>query len=151
MSSYRESVILRLGIENLNETVRDVLSGFDWFFLEKKDRMLRVREKDRFDYYNPLEMEILIEPTHIGTRVEISANNSGYGPVQDEYIKGQVVRFLMALRKKEEETKEHKVMFVAEETDPSLSKELEKLSRLHDMGELTDEEFRKAKEKVLDG
>jgi hypothetical protein len=151
MSNYRENVVLRLGIDNLNTIIGDVLSDFDWFLIEKENNILKVREKDRFDYYNPLEMDILMEPSHVGTRLDVSATNSGYGPVQDEYIKGQVVRFLMAVRKKEDELREENIKNIIAGRDGSLSKELEKLARLHEIGELTDEEFRRAKERVIEG
>jgi hypothetical protein len=151
MSNYRENVVLRLGIDNLITIIGDVLSDFDWFLIQKEDKLLKVREKDRFDYYNPLEMEIQMEPSPVGTRLDISASNSGYGPVQDEYIRGQVVKFLMAVRKKEDELREENIKVIAAGRDRSLSKELEKLARLHEIGELTDEEFRRAKEKVIEG
>ncbi len=151
MSNYRENVVLRLGIDNLNTIIGEVLSEFDWFLIEKDSNLLKVREKDRFDYYNPLEMEIVMETSHVGTRLDVSATNSGYGPVQDEYVKGQVVRFLMAVRKKEDELREENIRNIKAGREGSLSKELEKLARLHEMGELTDEEFRRAKEKVIEG
>jgi hypothetical protein len=132
------------------EIVQHVVNELDWSVISSSEDKIVLKEKDRFDYYNALEMTIdLLQSKNDIIEMTINAHNDGYGPVQDEYIKNQVLRFITAIKTAIEKIRPHPEIYDEEDLNNSLSLELERLAKLHEEGELTDEEFSKAKEKVI--
>ena len=151
MSTFRiKELIVTRGIP-IVEIIHQVVDELDWSIVDSASDRIILKEKDRFDYYNALEMSIdLISDGNDNIELSIHANNDGYGPVQDDYIKNQVLRFIKAIRSGIEDSyQEIEVEEEREDPNHSLSQELERLAKLHEEGELTDEEFSRAKEKVI--
>lgn len=153
MSEYQGAELIRIGKIPLMDIVVDVVEELGWLVMEKGEEWLSVKEKDRFDYYNPLKMSIALSKIEEGRmRMEVGAENSGSGPVQDEYIKSQVTRFIDSVRMTAEGSDPVPEEGGNEFSDPhSLSKELNRLADLYEGGKLTEEEYSKAKNKVLKG
>ncbi|MGA1820526.1 MAG: SHOCT domain-containing protein [Thermoplasmatota archaeon] len=153
MSEYRGAELIRIGKIPLMDIVEDVVDELGWLVMERGKGWLSVKEKDRFDYYNPLRMRIVLSSAEEGRmKIEVNAENSGAGPVQDEYIRSQVNRFIDSVRM----TAEGSGPASVEKDDDrkgqrSLSEELNRLAELYDDGKLTEEEYRKAKKQVLKG
>ena len=151
MSTFHGKGLIKTRNIPLLEVVQRVVEELDWSVISSTDDQITLKEKDRFDYYNALEMTIRlvdVEDGHIEMR--INAHNAGYGPVQDEYVKTQVLRFISAVKITIEKDFPDSEIDEDDDTNHSLSLELERLVKLHEEGELTDEEFKRAKEKVID-
>ena len=149
MSEFQEAEMIKTGYIPLMEIVMDVVEELGWIVTKSGETWISVREKDRFDYYNPLEMTIeILERTHDSMELSVRAVNAGYGPVQDEYIKSQVKRFLDSVMMTAEGNSKGDLQS-ENGKENSLSNELARLAKLHDEGKLTEEEYRKAKDKVL--
>jgi len=153
MSEYQGAELILTGKIPLMDIVIDVVDELGWLVMERGEGWLSVKEKDRFDYYNPLQMRIVLSKMVEGRmRMEVGAENSGSGPVQDEYIKSQVTRFIDSVRMTAEGSgpspEEGKGGFSDKH---SLSMELHRLADLYERGKLTEEEYSKAKDKVLKG
>ena len=153
MSAYLGAELIKIGKIPIMDIVEDVVDELGWFIMERGDGWLFVKEKDRFDYYNPLKMRIMLSMAgEERMRMEVSAENTGSGPVQDDYIKSQVTRFIDSVRM----TAEGSGPLLDEDKGGqaekrSLSAELNRLANLFDQGKLTEEEYKKAKDKVLKG
>ncbi|MFW3145340.1 MAG: SHOCT domain-containing protein [Thermoplasmatota archaeon] len=147
MSRIQEYMDLQARKEDLVSDIEMISSNFDWFILKSDRGSIIMREKDRFDHFNPVEVNIRLMDSDNGTRLFISCSNSGYGPVQDNYVRDQYQRLLSAISIA---SRKHRDAYLMEnEMEPSIVEQLKKLAQLHDRGELTDEEFKLAKEKVL--
>lgn len=151
MSEYQGSDIIFEGDIPLMDIILDVVEELGWIVKDKEGEFVAVKEKERFDHYNPLEMNIEVRTIDTGrTELIVQAVNSGQGPVQDEYIRSQVLRFIDSVRMTAEGVvPEHGRRDMGRFF--SISAELRMLARLYDEGKLTEEEYRKAKEKVLKG
>ncbi|MBN1538663.1 MAG: SHOCT domain-containing protein [Candidatus Thermoplasmatota archaeon] len=133
------------------DIILDVVEELGWIVKDKGKGWVTAKEKGRFDHYNSLKMDIEVRPDGTGrSDLIVHAVNSGHGPVQDEYIRSQVIRFIDSVR------------MTAEGVGPdrtrremgrrfSISVELRRLAGLYDEGKLSEEEYGKAKEKVLKG
>ena len=151
MSNYCEYVESRIKIDHLSPIIETIITDFDWFITEREENRFKIREKDRFDYFNPFEMELLMEISGKGSRLRVRARNNGEGPVQDEYIRSRVLKFLDQLRKKVDERVEEELSRSIVHNAKNLVDELERLAMLHQNGSLTEDEFHKAKEKIIEG
>jgi len=149
MSTFLGIELIQFGDIPLRSIVEGVVLELGWSIIESEETLFKIKEKDRFDYYNPLEMEIEMLPYNKSSvELKVQAKNAGYGPVQDEYIKSQVIRFIDAVKRATHGDDED-ISSREGEIDHSIAIELERVAKLHVEGELTDEEFRKAKERIL--
>ncbi|MBN1389581.1 MAG: SHOCT domain-containing protein [Candidatus Thermoplasmatota archaeon] len=151
MSEYIGSDIINEGEIPLMDIILDVVEELGWRVVDREDKWVSVTEKSRFDNYNPLRMDINVRAGQAGgTELTVHAINAGQGPVQDEYIRSQVIRFVDSVKMTAEGVSSglNRREFIR---TFSISTELGRLSALHDEGKLTEEEYRKAKEKVING
>lgn len=150
MSTFRGKELIKTRNISIYDIIHEVVEELDWSVISNSDEEIILKEKDRFDYYNALEMTINLNGLEDGqTEMEVLAHNAGYGPVQDEYIKNQVLRFITAVKLAVENDLPETEIEEEADNNHSLSLELERLVKLHEEGELTDEEFKRAKEKVI--
>jgi hypothetical protein len=150
MSTFERKELIKTRNIPTIDILQHVVHELDWSVINSSDDRIVLKEKDRFDYYNALEMTIdLNQGDSDSVEMTVKAHNDGYGPVQDEYIKNQVLRFISAIKLAIEKIAPVPMNEDEEYQDNSLSLELERLAKLHEEGELTDEEFSRAKEKVI--
>lgn len=94
----------------------------------------------------PVQVEISLSAgsSSVLTKVVANGSNFGFGPIQKNHLKGQMgnLRNRIELRASEGIT-------VVPQSSESLTSEIERLAELHVQGILTDEEFRRAKERLL--
>ena len=96
MSTFQRKELIKTRNIPTNVIIQHVVNELDWTVISDSDERIVLKEKDRFDYYNALEMMIDLNQGDEG-RIEmtVQAHNDGYGPVQDDYIKNQVLAFMM--------------------------------------------------------
>lgn len=151
MSKIQEIVSLESVNDNLIATLLSTLNELDWMIIARDRDSIRFREKRRFDHFNHIEGKIRFyqNSTDGHDVLALEAWNSGVGTIQEQFLKGKVSEFLLilkdnlALEKAEREG-------LSSPDDRSIAKEIEDLSRLYDSGALSYDEFRKAKERLLD-
>ncbi len=144
MSSIQESVKLGSDSVNVMTSLITVISELDWILLDRGGRSLVFREKRRFDHFNHIEGKLEISGNGEEQEIILNISNSGIGSVQEEYLRGKVSEFLLLLKDQ---------IYMGQEVengdDGSISRDIENLSILHRKGELSDDEFKKAKTKLL--
>lgn len=151
MSKIQEIVSLESVNDNLIATLLSTLNELDWMIIARDRDSIRFREKRRFDHFNHIEGKIRFYQNNTDGHdvLALEAWNSGVGTIQEQFLKGKVSEFLLilkdnlALEKAEREG-------LSSPDDRSIAKEIEDLSRLYDSGALSYDEFRKAKERLLD-
>jgi hypothetical protein len=117
----------------------------DLLFEDRSMSSLVFREKQRFDPFNPVEIEIHVTETDRGSLIELEGKNLGVGPYQETHVKRKI--FELMDRLEEDLPREEKPEKLV---DDDIVHELEVLSKLHSQGILTDVEFSRAKKKLLE-
>ncbi len=151
MSKIQEIVSLESVNDNLIATLLSTLNELDWMIIARDRDSIRFREKRRFDHFNHIEGKIKFyqNSTDGHDVLALEAWNNGVGTMQEQFLKGKVSEFLLilkdnlALEKAERDG-------LSSPNDRSIAKEIEDLSRLYESGALSYDEFKKAKERLLD-
>ena len=144
MSNIQESVKLGSNTFNVMTSLITVISELDWILLERGERSLVFREKRRFDHFSHIEGRLEISDNGEDREIILDISNSGIGSVQEKYLRGKVSEFLLLLKYQIDMEQE-----VEDDESRSISRDIENLSILHREGELSDDEFRRAKTKLL--
>lgn len=157
-----EKLEIPLALSNANVLCRKVITGMDWRVLEQADTKIRCKEVslDNASFSWPAEVEIAMKlVAEDKTEVELKGTIFGFGEIQRSHLQEQLERIrerieLSVLERADlaHSRKPAAARHAEHETakDFSLSGELEKLVSLFQQGVLTDEEFSKAKQRLLD-
>ena len=145
MSRFSTEVRVNASVSDVLRRGQSILEEMDLLFEDRSMSRLIFKEKQRFDPYNPVEIEVQVRNNGGETVIELDGRNLGEGPYQETHVKRMIFELMDRL---EEQLPRH---FQNEErSDPGLAEELEVLSRLHSQGVLTDFEFARAKKKLLE-
>ncbi|MGA1792576.1 MAG: SHOCT domain-containing protein [Thermoplasmatota archaeon] len=111
---------------------------------DRKDHLLS-RERIRFDAYNPVDIEVLFDEGPDGITLRLTGENEGQGPYQEHHVRAKVLDLMSRIQLD--------VEFLDEEAPVNdtgiISSELRMLSELHAKGIITDVEYMRAKERLL--
>jgi len=111
----------------------------------RRDHLLS-REKARFDTYNPVDIEVLFEEGPDGITLRLTGENEGIGPYQEHHVRAKVLDLMSRIQLD--------IEFLDEEAPVNdtgiISSELRMLSELHAKGVITDIEYMRAKERLLE-
>ncbi len=121
---------------------QSILEEMGLLFEDRNEDLVIFKEKLRFDPYNPVEVQIRVTEKENGSMIEIKGNNMGLGPYQDTHVKRLIFELMDRMQSKIGSS--HDMM------DPNIVSELQLLSKLHSTGILTDVEYSRAKQKLLD-
>lgn len=132
--------------EALRRACEAAVSELDLSTLEEDLAVIRSREKVRFDAYNPVDIELLFDEGPEGIDLQIKAENEGVGPYQEHHVKAKVQDLMSRIRIELERYEDD-----LPANDPGIiMNELRMLSELRSKGVITDIEYMRAKERLLD-
>jgi hypothetical protein len=94
----------------------------------------------------PAEVTINIHGNNEKTKIVLNGSIMGFGPIQSNHLKGQMGRIRNLI---ENCSLQIKNQYTTQNRKESLTDELERLADLHAKGILSDEEFKNAKNKLL--
>ena len=151
MPRYDEELSLDLLLEDSRDACREGIAAIDWALREEGEARLVCKEvSDPAPWMSghwAVQVEIVLGATEAsGTRVFLHGTNRGMGPIQSNHVKDQVLR----LRSQIASAADRRRAALRSHTSGSVSSELEALGHLHSRGILTDEEFSRAKSRLLD-
>ena len=145
MSRYADEFVVGVPLQEAVELCREAVSGLGWEVLEQTGPRIVCHES--LPEVRLWSAKVEIELSAHGqdtTLIHIEGSFFGFGPVPSRHVKGQVGR----LRNEIEVVAKRRVS-PASGGASGLSAELEKLSDLRQRGALTEEEYLKAKAKLL--
>jgi hypothetical protein len=128
--------VLRMG--------QSILEEMDLLFQDRDLSYLIFKEKYRFDPFNPVKMKLKVEGNGNNTIVRLEGENIGIGPYQETHVKRIVFQLMDRLEESLDTVEQRKSQ------DPDMVRELELLDSLHEKGILTDHEFQRAKQRILE-
>ncbi len=147
MSRHADEFILKVPFQEAVELCSEAVSGLGWEILEQTGPRIVCQEKmpevTSFTWSAKVEIELSAHGQD-ATWIHLEGSIFGFGPLQSRHVKGQVGR----LRNEIEVTAKKRAAPTGGGAS-GLSAELEKLSDLRQRGVLTEEEYRKAKAKLL--
>ncbi len=152
MPRYGEELLLDLSLEDSREACREGIVAVGWALQYEGEARLVCKEvSDPAPWLSghwAVQVEILLhETTPSRTQVVFNGSNRGMCPIQSNHVKDQVSK----LRSQIASIANRRQVPARSKTTGSVSSELEKLGHLHAQGVLTDEEFSRAKSRLLDG
>lgn len=145
MSKFSTEVRVNASVSDVLRKGQSILEEMDLLFEDRSMSSLVFREKQRFDPFNPVEIEVHVKETGRGSLIELEGENLGVGPYQETHVKRKI--FELMDRLEEDLPKAEKSERIVND---DIVHELEVLSRLHSQGILTEVEFARAKKKLLE-
>jgi hypothetical protein len=148
MSKYREEFQLHTPLEDGMIVCREAVAGLGWRVLEQSEMRLVCKEvtPQGTSFTWAAQVEILLAGESADTtKVTLNGSIFGLGPIQSGHLKGQVG----SLRNRIELGAAKSYRLARSQTSTTLASELEKLAELHTRGILSDEEYHKAKARLL--
>lgn len=135
---------------------QEAVAQLGWSISEQSDNRILCKELRRSMLMGsyPVNAEITWQQVGSNTQLVIKGVNSGIGPIQSRHLKDQMGNLLNRIQiclHKAPPLEQKTAQTVAQPTTQvSLADELEKLTQLHVKGFVSDDEFSKAKAKLLD-
>lgn len=144
-----DSVVIDMPLDHAFSLCREVVADLGWRILNQSSTSLHCKELavSAVSFNWPAEVEIVLSPVDESqTSILLKGAIFGFGPIQKSHLQGQMGnlrnRIELALKNWSEKA--------PHTPDRPLSSELEKLALLYKEGILTEEEFRKAKQRLLE-
>lgn len=144
MSRFSTEVRVNASVADILRKGHFILEDMDLLFEDRSMSRLLFKEKQRFDPFNPVEIEVKVRKEEHGAVIELDGKNFGEGPYQESHVKRMIFELMDRL---EEDLPGRNIE--RPDRDPDIVEELKVLSRLHEQGVLTDPEFERAKKKLL--
>ncbi len=150
MSSLERVLKVAQGPARAMEALRTSLEELDWITVRDAGGQIICKQKGRFDHFNPVEAVLKVSEKDGGSVILIDAKNLGIGTLQHDFLMGQIEKLLAALMVHLEDAPVVKADPAVDCSEAqSIAREIEALSELHRKGELSEIEFKKAKERIL--
>ncbi len=152
MPKHKEELILNLSLDDSWEVCREGIASIGWATQGQGDGYLVCKEvSDPAPWLSghwAVQVEISLASDSSGrTYVALNGSNRGWGPIQSNHVRDQVSK----LRSQIESIASQRKTSGRSQSHASMASELEKLGQLHTQGILTNEEFRNAKSRLLNG
>jgi hypothetical protein len=153
MSKIQETVSLESENDNLIAILLSTIIELDWMIIARDKSSIRFREKRRFDHFNHVEGMITVDQDRrTGYDViNLEAWNNGIGSIQEEFLRGKVSEFMLVLKDRVSMERLGMDEGAPKNDGITIAEEIKDLSRLYDSGALTYDEFKRAKNRLLDG
>lgn len=151
-TKLNDTMMLDIPLSEALSICRRVVADLGWRVLEQDQTRIRCKEvavaSTSFNW--PAEVELTLSSvSQSQTSVYLNGSVFGFGPIQKGHLQGQIGnirnRIEIAIQERTDEQQRR-----SGPTGESLGAELEKIASLHKQGILTDEEFQKAKQRLLE-
>jgi len=149
MSRRKDEFFVELPKAEALDACKNAIAQIGWRIMEESPECITIKEVaiQSTSYNWPAKIGITMESGGSRTKVFLKGSVFGFGPIQSGHLKGQMGRFRNLLEVAAKQPAQG-------ESSPgnapsSIGKELENLAELHSKGILSDEEFAKAKDKIL--
>ena len=148
MSKASDDFFIQLTIDKVRLACKNAVAQLGWRIMEDSPNKIVCKEvtSQMTSFTNPAEVAIILNDQIEKTKITLNGSVIGFGPIQSNHIQGQIGRIKNLI-----ET--CSAQFANQNDDKnatlSLSNELEKLAELNKKGILSDEEFKNAKNKLL--
>lgn len=149
-TSVEDKIETNVSAEEAMVCCRKAVAEIGWRIMNQSQNRIQCKEVavSGLSFNWPAEVEINISSTApSSSTIFLNGTIFGFGPIQRGHLQGQIGN----LRNRIEITMHDAVVQPAASNTESLGDELIKLSALHKQGILTDDEFRKAKQKLIEG
>ena len=148
MSKASEEFYLEVSIDIVQVACKNSIAQLGWRIMEEHSNKIVCKEiaVQITSFTWPAEVAINIFDNNGKTKILLDGSIFGFGPIQSNHLKGQMGRIRNLI-----ETNSIQIISqggLKNKVD-SLSNELEKLAELHSKGILSDDEFKNAKNKLL--
>jgi len=147
MAKQEEVFEVNLPIKDCLKVCQEAVASLGWAVMHQDDRGLDVKEgmPQVTSFTWPAKVEIILRNEKSPEKTKIILNGSifGFGPIQSGHLKGQIGN----LRNRIEIASANFTQ--SSSNPPSITAELEKLAQLHSAGHLSDDEYNKAKARLL--
>ena len=144
-----DSLVLQLPLADTLAICRRAVAELGWRVLDQSPTRVRCKEAavSGMSFNWPAEVDIILS-SHNPSQTSVLLNGSvfGLGPIQKGHLQGQMGN----LRNRIELAALDRSSKAPAEASGTLSSELEKLAKLRRDGILTDDEFHRAKQRLLD-
>ncbi|MGA1872946.1 MAG: SHOCT domain-containing protein [Thermoplasmatota archaeon] len=147
MARFSEGMTFKVSPATLKRACEMAVGDLDLNKLEDRADHITSREKARFDTYNPVDIEILFQEGPAGVTLQVTGENEGIGPYQEHHVRAKVLDLLSRVQIDLEFLDDRKPV----NDTGVISNELRMLSELHAKGIITDIEYHRAKERLLEG
>jgi hypothetical protein len=148
-TKHNDSFELPASAAELETACREAVAEIGWRILDQGQGRIRCKEvaSSGMSFTWPAEVEIVISGGPSSTRVDLNGTVFGLGPIQGNHLRGQMGN----LRNRIELAagRSSKPAASSGASSGSLTDELEKLASLRDQGVLNEDEFLKAKQRLL--
>jgi len=146
MARFSEGMTFKVSHDILKRACEMAVRDLDLTTLDDRRNHLLSREKSRFDAYNPVDIEVLFDEGPDGITLRLNGKNEGIGPYQEHHVRSKVLDLMSRIQLD--------IEFLDEEAPVNdtgiISSELRMLSELHAKGVITDIEYMRAKERLLE-
>ena len=146
MSNFKAELDLPYSLTSVERACHEAVTELGWLVLDQRDNVLVCKEHIAFtccSTHYPAHVEIVWMQDGGNTRITLNGSIFYGGPIQNKHLKEQV------------ENLKNRIEINLRNTESSspkstLADELEKLAFLREKEIISEEEFAKAKEKLLD-
>ena len=148
MSKVTEEFFIQLTVDETKIACKNAIAQLGWRIMEEDENKIVCKEVSvQATSFNwPAEVAISLFEDNDKTKIILNGSIMGFGPIQGNHLKGQVGRIRNLIETTVFQlTKQNSTPIKSD----SLSSELEKLADLHSKGILNEEEFKNAKNKLL--
>lgn len=148
MSKHLEDLVINVRKDKAYSFIREAITKIGYRIMSESENFISIKEAASFNMMKvtwSAQIDIYIQEDGETTNITLDGSIFGFGPIQHGHIKGEVGRFANIIhsvidQRQKTNTTENKI---------TLSDEIEKLIKLKEKGMLNDEEFSKAKLKLL--
>ena len=144
-----DSLVLDMSLSDALAVCRKAVAELGWRVLDQGPTRIRCKEVavSGMSFNWPAEVEIILSSLgQSQTTVRLGGSVFGLGPIQKGHLQGQMGN----LRNRIELATQERAQRTTASVGSSLSAEIEKLAALRKEGVLTEEEFQKAKQRLLE-
>ena len=148
MSKISDEFYIQVPFDEAKLVCKNVIAQLGWRVMEDNSNKIVCKEVaiqwTSFNY--PAEIAISLSDYKEKTKIVLDGSIFGFGPIQSGHLQGQIGRIKNLIETCSTQSSNQNV---TQNKTENLSNELEKLAELHSKGILSDEEFKSAKNKLL--
>jgi len=151
MSKHNDEFFVNFTPNFVMDACCEAIANLGWRIMEKNDTKIVCKEVSNVSAVAilvtyPVNIDISISSSKIGTQIVLKGSNFGFGPVQSGHVKGQVGNIRNRIELALNKTKPPESV-----TQPTqdIAAQIKKLSDLRDQGILSEAEFVAAKTRIL--
>ncbi len=154
MSKSNLIFIITLPVDKIRNICKKAISEIGWRILNEGNSYYIIKEEvNKMNMMNLVntncaKIEVTWSNYNDSTKILLDGSIIGFGPIQSNHLKGQIGRLknIIEIFAEKEINQITKINY----NNLSISEELEKLSQLLEKGIIDNDEFQKAKKKIID-